>query len=227
VAAPLAVDVLRVGVPLAVGGLAVVHPGWADGAVAQGVATAGRVWVPLHLVLIVGYLALVWTLDVRRRPVRLLLSAFAACNTTYLAVDGVAVGMLAQTDPAAADAVWNSPAVDVLANLAGATWAAALLAVAAARGPGRSLRLALAVVWLLFVAGSRLPYAGAASRVLALGIGAAAVYARGASGLGFALLVLAGVTRQHVGPEAAFGMLCLALAALVELRAGARSARRA
>ncbi|HEX8968963.1 MAG TPA: hypothetical protein VF937_13845, partial [Chloroflexota bacterium] len=53
-------------------------------------------------------------------------------------------------------------------------------------------------------------------RVLALVGGVVHVYAVGTRGLAFALLLMAAVSRQHVGPEAAFGMLCLALAGATE-----------
>jgi hypothetical protein len=234
-------DVPRVLVPIVLGGLELVHPSWADGSVAEAVAATHGTWVPLHVALIVGFAALAWTLDVPRRPVRVLEGAFVVCNAAYLAIDGVAVGLLAQRNPGAADALWNSPGVTVLADLAGASWAATLLAVAAARsgpvpavagarsgpvlavaakrsGPARVLGPALGLVWLLFVAGSVLPYVAVIGRGLALIIAAAAVYTRGTPGLGFALLLLAAVSRQHVGAEAAFGMLCLALAATIELR---------
>ena len=61
----------------------------------------------------------------------MLLVLFAVCKTAFLAVDGLAVGVLAGSDPSAADALWTSPMVDALADLTGAAWAAALLARAA------------------------------------------------------------------------------------------------
>jgi hypothetical protein len=211
-----------IAVPIALAALELSHPAWADGSVAQAVSAAGEWWLPLHVLLIAGYgvLALVlWRrLSARvgpgARAARWLALVFGACNSSYLAVDGIVVGVLAQTDPNAADALWNSPAVAVLADTTGASWAAALLLAALTLLPSAAAAGAGTVVtWLLFAASvAPLPGAGLLSRVAALATGAWAVYQRGTIGIPFALLVFAAVLRQHVGPEAALGLVCIALA---------------
>jgi hypothetical protein len=225
--------------PLALAVLELLHPTWPDGSVAQGVAAAGVWWVPLHVLLIAGYgvLALCLSRVVPDRPrtyrlaARISLLAFVACNTIFLAIDGLAVGLLASTDPTSADTLWNSPAVQALANLTGATWALTLLLVApmlhsvtlaSSVTAGQTSRVmapltptliaGLALTWLTFTASSYLPGAALASRAAAIATGAWATFTEGASTLPFALLVFAAVLHQHAGPEAALGMLCLALA---------------
>jgi hypothetical protein len=142
------------------------------------------------------------------------LGAFLIANTAFLTVDGPGMGLIASTQPDTANALWNSLPVGALANLTGATWAAALLALAAARAPAsRLLNLALAVTWLLFVASAVLPIVGLASFGAALAIAAWQVVQLGSASLPFALCVIAAMLHQHVGPEAAAGMLCVALAA--------------
>jgi hypothetical protein len=227
------VNWLRVVVPFALAALELSHPVWADGSVARAVVAAGAWWIPLHLLLIGGYVLLVWTLwparaapDASREPARLiaafslqrmaraLLTLFALANTAFLAVDGPAIGILAPSDPSAAETLWTSPLVTLLANASGAAWSAALLTLALAllEADSRLVVAGLALTWLTFVASAVVPQATAASRLVALATGAAAVYSTGKPALTFALLVFAAVLRQHVGPEAALGMLCIAAA---------------
>jgi hypothetical protein len=242
-----------VAVPIALAALELSHAAWADGSVAQAVSAAGEWWLPLHVLLIAGYgvLALVlWRHVAERvgpveRATRSLAAVFGACNSAYLALDGLVVGVLARTDPDAADALWNSPLVTLLADATGASWAAILLLTAltlapAARAadarvvqhppaPGpygtfespappaaRLEMVGVALTWLLFAASAAPlgPAAGAAvlSRVAALATGAWVVYQRGAIGIPFALLAFAAVLRQHVGPEAALALVCIACA---------------
>jgi hypothetical protein len=130
--------------------------------------------------------------------------------------------VLAPTDPNAADTLWNSPLVTVLADASGATWAAALIVKGLAlqgMARGRGDTAGALVTWLVSVA-SAAPLAGVAalSRIAALATGARAVYQRGTSGMPFALLVFAAVLRQHVGAEAALGLVCVALALAITTR---------
>jgi hypothetical protein len=237
-------------VSIALAALELSHPAWADGSVAQAVSAAGEWWLPLHVLLIAGYgvLALVLWRHVAERvgPVERaamsLAAVFGACNSAYLALDGLVVGVLARTDPNAADALWNSPLVTLLADATGASWAATLLLTALTLGPsaraanarviqqrpaplphgalappaGRLELVGAALTWLLFAASAAPvgPAAGAAvlSRVAALATGAWVVYQRGTIGIPFALLAFAAVLRQHVGPEAALGLGCISLA---------------
>jgi hypothetical protein len=216
-------SILRVGVPLAMGVLELTHPTWSDTSVSQGVAAAGSWWIPLHVLLIVGdglLVRMLWTPTVVNQVV---LGGFAAASTAFLAVDGLAVGLLSQSDPAAADALWNNPVVQALGNVTGAAWAAALLATAAALFPSDRRRVGLfgsALTWATFVASGLVPFAAAASRALALATGMLSVQASGVAGVPFALLVFAAILRQHVGPEAALGMLCIAIAQSVRRRSG-------
>jgi hypothetical protein len=210
-------------IPIALAALELSHPAWADGSIAQAVNAAGGWWLPLHVLLIAGYgvLALVlWRrLSARVGPVaraaRSLALVFGACNSAYLAIDGIGVGVLAQTDPNAANALWNSPLVAVLADATGASWAAALLLAALTLAPPapRVEGVGAVLTWLLFTA-SAAPFPAAAllSRLAALATGAWAVYQRGTIGIPFALLAFAAVLRQHVGPEAALGLGCISLA---------------
>ena len=207
---------VAVAVPLALAALELLHPTWPDEAPSQAVTAIGAAWIVLHVALIVGYGLLVWTLWVRTLLSRVLLVLFAASNTAFLAVDGLAVGLLAPTQPQAADALWNGLLTGALATLAGATWSAALLALAAARRPPtygrRAFAIALTVTWLLFVASSVVPVVGFVSLLAATAIAAFDVFQRGAGALPVALLLVAAMLHQHVGPEAAGGMLCIALA---------------
>ncbi len=216
-------SVVVVGVPVAIGVLVLSHPTWPGDSISEGFAAAGNWWIPLHVLLIVGYGMLVWILWTPTTAARALLGVFAASNTAFLAVDGLAVGVLRQTDPGAADALWNSPPVGALANLTGAAWAAALLAAAAERYPSaerRAIVVESTLTWAAFVASSFLPFASAISRVLAVATGAMAVQATGRASVPFALLVFAAVLRQHVGSEAALGMLCVAIALALRERSG-------
>ena len=221
-------------VPIALAALEVSHPAWADGSVAQAVSAGGAWWIPLHLLLIAGYglLALVLWREIGGetggRAARTLLAMFSLCNSAYLAVDGVAVGVLAQTDPTAADTLWNSPLVTVLADATGASWAAALLVTGWSwhgTARGRVSTAGALVTWLIFLASaapaaatSVLASAALLSRSAAIATGAWAVYQRGTSSLPFALLVFAAVLRQHVGPEAALGLVCVAIALAITAR---------
>jgi hypothetical protein len=182
--------------------------------VSQGVAAAGGWWLPLHLLLIVGYAALVRVLWVPSILARAVLVVFLVCNTAFLGVDGVAIGLLAASDPAAADALWTSPLVTILANVTGATWAASLLSIAATRHGATSstpVKVGVVVTWILFVT-SVFSVPQLFSRLAAAATGALIVYAQGPAGLAAALLVFAAVLHQHVGPEAALGLLLVSLA---------------
>jgi hypothetical protein len=216
---------VAVAVPLLLGALELGHPTWSDASTAQGVLGAGQWWIPLHLLLIAGYAGLVWTLWGPSSVTRVILGAFLGFNTAFLAVDGIAVGLLAQTDPVAANTLWASPMVAALAVLMGATWSAALLGRAATLskyGRARGVRVGLALIWVTYVLSSFLspPLTSAFSRVAALAVGASLVYAAGVDGLALALLTFAAVIRQHAGPEAALGMLCIAVAAALSERSG-------
>src|SRR6476661_4455059 len=94
---------VAVAVPLAVGVLQLTHPTWSDGSVADAVVAAGAWWIPLHLLLIAGYVALALTLWPPGALGRALVVAFLVSNTTFLAVDGLVVGSLASSNPSAAD----------------------------------------------------------------------------------------------------------------------------
>jgi hypothetical protein len=215
------VKALCVSVPMALGVLELSHPTWSETSVSQGVSGAGGWWIALHVLLILGDGVLVWMLWTSRIVNQLVLSVFAASNTAFLAIDGLVVGLLSQSNPAAADAVWGSAAVETLANITGAAWAAALLTTAAALNPSDQRRVGLfgsALTWAAFVASSVVPFAAAVSRALALATGVLSVQASGMAGMPFALLVFAAVLRQHVGPEAALGMLCVALAQALRRR---------
>jgi hypothetical protein len=144
---------------------------------------------------------------------RVALAAFFASNTAFLAVDGLGVGLLARTEPASADALWNSPLVVALADATGATWSAALLILAARHtAPSRLVAIALGTVWIALIASPFVPVASLGSFAIALAVAAYQVYRGGTAGLPFALLAIAAILRQHVGAEAAVGMLCIALA---------------
>jgi hypothetical protein len=223
---------VRAIVPVLVAALELSHPSWSDGSVTQAIASAGAWWIPLHVLLVLGYCLLVAVVlwpptSTGSLPVwwsRTILIMFCVFNTVYLVVDGVIV---ARVDVPTADAMWNSPWVAALANAVGATWAAALLSCALAflpAGPGRAVHIGLAVTWLAFIAGAAFPPATLAGRLIALATGAALVYRRGAPALPFALLVFAGVLRQHVGPEAALAMLVIAAATALRERSSPAAA---
>jgi hypothetical protein len=126
-------------VPLALGVLQLTHPTWTEGSVSQGVAAARGWWIPLHVLLLVGYVALaatLWPEGPYAAVSRALLVAFVVCNTAFLAIDGLVVGSLAASQPSTADSVWNSPLTVGVADLTGALWCAALLAIGATRVSG-------------------------------------------------------------------------------------------
>ena len=195
---------LTVLVLVAVAALELTHPG-VDQA-------SGDWWLAVHALLLLGYLAvvaIVWRLT-SNAYVRAAVIAFAAANTVYLAIDGLAVGWLARTDTGAAEQLWNSPVMAVLADVTGALWAAALLLLA--DPPDRIGRTGAVLTWLTFVASTLVAGAALVSRIVALATGGWSVYRRGAHALSLALLVFAAVLRQHVGPEAALGLVCMAIA---------------
>jgi len=208
-------------VPIALAVIELGHPAWSDGSVARAVSSAGGWWIPLHVLLVAGYGLLTVRLWRDLPPNRLgalaraLFLIFGLSNTVFVAVDGIVVGLQAVPDPTAADALWTSPWVGALANVTGAAWSGALLSFAAAVSPGRSGRaqlLGLALIWLTFVASAAVPGAAVVSRALAIAVGAWTVYRQGVSSVPFAVLVFAAVLRQHVGAEAALGLLLLAVA---------------
>jgi len=168
---------------LALALLEVLHPAAYDGQAD---------WVPLHVGLLVLYLALGATLWTQRSDAlfRVALVAFSVANAVFLVVDG----LLAPDD---ANVLWPT----LLANVTGAAWSLTLLALAA---PPLWL---MAAVWLAFV--SNVP-------LLSRGVAIAGVawlgYRGGASAIPAALLVFASTLRQHVGPEAALGLVLVAVA---------------
>jgi len=207
--------VLRLTVPLALAALEFSHPAWSAGAVSQAILAARDWWLPLHLLLILGYSVLVWLMWLPATLPRVALVAFLLCNTAFLAVDGLGVGLLAAADPGAADRLWSSPVVTALANLAGATWSASLLALAAMTTPAartRPVLIGLGLTWLTFVASAPpLAMPSTIGRVVAAATGGWLVYVTGKSAVPVALLIFAAVLRQHVGAEAALGMLFIAI----------------
>jgi hypothetical protein len=174
--------------------LEVIHPVSSGG----DVASAGALWVPLHVALIVGYVLLVWLLwQVARAALPRIASViFVLANTAFLVVDGIL----------------GRPGDAVLANLTGATWCLLLLALAASwYRPDRPVIVMFALTWLAFVAGV-LQVSPLLSRVVAIATAAWLAYRSGVAGVPSALLAFASVLRQHVGPEAALGLLCVAAA---------------
>lgn len=154
-----------VGVPLVLAILELSHPTWTGGSVSQAVLEAGAWWIPLHVLLLLGYVGLALTLWPENTLSRALLAAFVVCNTAFLLVDGLVVGGLAASDPSAADSVWNSPLTVGFGDLTGALWCAALLAIGATRAsswpqtsrqkaeaPPRSLIVLAVLIWGGFVA---------------------------------------------------------------------------
>jgi hypothetical protein len=160
----------------------------------------GSVWVPLHVALLVAYAALctlLW-LSTPSHLARAALVAFGLANTLFLAIDGL-LGL-------------SSTPVQLLADVVGALWCLALFALAAQHGDRPTFAL-LVLAWLAFVASAApLGITPLVSRALVLAAGAWLVYRSGTSAMPAALLVFAGVLRQHVGPEAALGMVCVAIA---------------
>jgi hypothetical protein len=206
--------VARIVVPIALAALELSHPTWSNGDVAQAVAATGAWWLPLHVLLIAGYGALVWLLWLPGGFARAMLIAFLVCNTAFLAIDGLAVGLLAQGNPDEADRLWTSPLVTLLANLTGATWAASLLFIARFYGPkGRPALMALVLTFVAFVASAPpLSVPTLISRLLAAATGAWIIYASGPKNLPLAALAFAAVLHQHVGAEAALGLVLVSLA---------------
>jgi len=212
-------SVLRSLVPLALALLELVHPAWNGGSVSDAVRAAGAWWIALHVALMIGYALLAVVLQgiARTRLARAMLLFFAICNTVYLAVDGIAIGVLAQSDPTLADTLWSATWVTLLADATGAAWAAALLLLALSLRPARDwlLGAGTALTWLAFVASAVPSISGPAvilSRVAALGSGAWSVYQRGSADIPLALFIFAAVSRQHVGAEAALGLVFVAIA---------------
>jgi hypothetical protein len=207
---------LRIIVPIALAALELSHPTWSPGAVSPAVVAAGSWWLVLHVLVLLGYGALVWLLWIPAILPRVALVAFLLCNSAFLGVDGIGVGLLTQSDPGEADRLWTSSFVTALADLAGLTWAASLLCVAASltkTGRGRLVSLALGLTWLTFIASAPpLAVPVIISRVAAAATGASVIYRSGSGAVPFALLVFAAVLRQHVGPEAALGMLLVGIA---------------
>jgi hypothetical protein len=195
-------------VPLTVAALELVHPAAFD--------PANPIWIPVHAALIIGYvtlLAVLWQAT-DASATRAMLGLFGACNTIYLAVDGLGAG-LTSVDPA-----W----IAALANATGATWAATLLLLAIARQP-QAVRFGATLTWIAFVASAfGIPAAALLSLVLAIATAAYAAYAEGVTALPAALLIVSAVLRQHVGPPAALGLLFVALALLVTGRSAPAAA---
>lgn len=203
--------------PLTLAALEILHPTWSDTAVSDAVRSSAAWWIVLHVLLLLGYagLVVVFLRIARSTAERAMLIAFGIANSMYLAIDGIAIGVLAQLDPVAADVVWSSTWVTLLADGSGATWAAVLLLLAVRSSASLALRVGAGVTWLAFVA-SALPALGGpaigVSRSAALATGAWAVYQRGSVAIPLAMLAFAAVLRQHVGAEAAFGLVLVAIA---------------
>ena len=172
-------------------GLEVLHPATAQDAQQQ-------VWIGVHVALLVGYALLcvaLWT-SAPNALARASVAVFGVLNAAFLAIEGLGVG---------------APML-LLANVTGAAWSAALLTRVR---ESRVLTVLLAAAWVLFVAGAfGLPVI--VSRVAAIGVMAWLVYTGGRAAIGGALLAFAAVLRQHVGPEAALGLLCVAAAITAE-----------
>jgi len=185
--------------------LELVHPASAGDA-------ASGVWAPLHVALVIAYAALctLLFLSTPSHLARAALVAFGLANTLFLAIDGL-LGL-------------SSPPVLLLADVVGALWCIALFALAAPQADRLTLAL-LVLAWLAFVASATpLGITPLVSRALALAAGAWQVYRSGAPALPTALLLVAGVLRQHVGPEAALGMVFIAIACALPRGAGKHTA---
>jgi hypothetical protein len=221
---------LAIGPPILLAVLALLHPIWTGDSVVA--AASSPNWIPVHIGLLVGFAALVgvmWPAGSRRAPAAIALAVFALVNAIYLAVDGLWIGRLALSDPPLADALWNAPTVTVLANLSGALFCLALLLRATLEHDVRDDRLligGLGLTALLLIASGWLPYAGLAARLAAIATGGLAIYRAGLPAVPFALLVFASVLRQHVGPEAALGMVCITVALAWPAIAARRAPRR-
>lgn len=200
--------------------LELAHPVWAGSDVSAGISAAGSLWVPLHVALLLAYAALctlLW-MSTPSRLARAALFAFGLANTAFLSIDGLVVGLRATTDPGAADAVWSSTTVQLLADVVGALWCIALFVLGASLAD-RLTHVLLVLAWLAFVASATaLSVTPLVSRALTLAAGAWLVYRSGTSMLPAALLFFAGVLRQHAGPEAALGMVCIAIAIAMRRR---------
>ena len=207
-------------IAILIAALAIAHPSSSADAVPASIAARLPAWLGIHAALLVAFPALAWRLGRHTtRWAQAALTAFAVTNTAYITLDGLVVGVLATTDPAYASAVWDSRALDLLANTVGALWAAALLLLAWTRIPGGQSTtvsgIAVALTWLSFTAtaipGGLPPLA---SRLIAAAAAALIIYRGGIPGLSAGLLTLAAVFRIHVGPEAALGLLLTACAEL-------------
>lgn len=202
--------------------LELAHPGGTDSTVVD------ALWLRLHIALTIGYGLLTWFLwNTARIPAavadrhriatalfRAALIVFVLANTTFLLIDGVFPELRAGTDPVSA-----SP---VLANITGAAWCFVLLSLAAARAPAaldRPATLLLVLTWFAFIAGATpLQASPLVSRAAAVVSAAWFAYRGGVSAVPSALLAFAAVLRQHVGPEAALGLLCVAAALGLSVR---------
>ena len=147
--------------------------------------------------------------------------------------------------------MWNSPLTNGLGDVTGALWCAALLGIGAIRASAwqardaaaevagdalgqtsghspvrtpRSLVVLCVLIWGGFVASLVTP-AAIVIGSLALVFAVYRTYTRkGANaGVTFGLLALAALARQHVGVEAALGMVWIALAALGDALRGRSS----
>ncbi|GAC1313783.1 MAG: hypothetical protein NVSMB2_02280 [Chloroflexota bacterium] len=214
---------ISAGVALLIAALALTHPALAAGAAgapAAAIAARGPLWLATHTALLLAFLTFGWRLGRHTTgSTQAALRLFAVANTAYLALDGLVVGALASSDPSRAAAVWNAPALGILANAVGALWAAALLLLAWIRLPHsqRTMlsQVALALTWLCFAA-SAAPggVPPLASRFIAAATAALVIYRRGTPAMSAALLTVAAVFRIHVGAEAAVGLLLIAGAEL-------------
>ena len=137
-------------------------------------------------------------------------------NTIFLVLDGV----FAPADSVATNALWG--------NVTGAAWCLVLLSLAAALSPAeldRPTTLLLILTWVAFIASATpLPAGPLLSRAVAVASAAWLAYRGGVSALPSALLVFGSVLRQHVGPEAALGLLLVAAALGFSVRTTRRSA---
>src|ERR1700730_11896907 len=86
---------LTFAIPTLLAALELVHPTWSQGSVSQAVQASGPWWVPLHVLLTAGYGVVVYLLWVPAVFAHVLLGVFLVCNTAFLGVDGLAVGLLA------------------------------------------------------------------------------------------------------------------------------------
>ena len=222
--------------PPCVAVLELLHPIWPDDAIFETVAPLVGWWLALHMLLLVLFPMVLWTLWLELPPMRgrlevvarALLIVAAIANATFIAIDGIGTGFLivdARSNAAGLAAMWNGPLLVGLADLSGGAFALALLVTSAAlyREARSGLALAALVTAGLAFLVSALPGASPAvpiSRIAALVAGVAMVYRGGAGHMPFALLVFAAVLPQHVGPPAALGTLLVGAALF--LRASSR-----